>query len=96
MKKISEYITNHSLKIVIIFILMLIPALIGYKNTKINYDILVYLPEDIETIKGQDILTNDFGIGAFSFVTIDNMSSKDVLVLEDKIKKRVVEKMQHD
>lgn len=86
MKKISEYITNHSLKIVIIFILLLIPALIGYKNTKINYDILVYLPEDIETIKGQDILTNDFGIGAFSFVTIDNMSTKDVLSLEDRVK----------
>lgn len=86
MKKISEYITNHSLKIVIIFILLLIPAFIGYKNTKINYDILVYLPEDIETIKGQDILTDDFGIGAFSFVIVDNMSSKDVLLLEDKMK----------
>lgn len=86
MKKISEYITNHSLKIVIIFILLLIPAFIGYKNTKINYDILVYLPEDIETIKGQDILTDDFGIGAFSFVIVDNMSPHDVLLLEDKIK----------
>lgn len=87
MKKVSKYITNHSLKIFIIFMLLLIPALIGYKNTKINYDILVYLPEDVETIKGQNILTNDFGIGAFSFVTIDNMSSRDVLMLEDKIKK---------
>lgn len=86
MKKISKYIVNHSLQIFIIFMVLLLPALIGYKNTKINYDILVYLPEDVETIKGQNILTDDFGIGAFSFVTIDNMSSRDVLLLEEEIK----------
>ena len=49
----------------------MIPAVIGYVKTKINYDILVYLPEDIETIKGQNILTNDFKTGAFSFVFVE-------------------------
>lgn len=86
MKKISKFITNHSLLIVLISVLLLIPATIGYINTKVNYDILVYLPEDIETIKGQDILTDEFGIGAFSFVTVDNMSNHDILKLENKIK----------
>lgn len=87
MKKIKDFIINHSLMVVIISLILLIPATIGYYKTKINYNILVYLPEDIDTIKGQDILTNDFGIGAFSFVMVDNMSNYDILKLEDKIKK---------
>ena len=53
MKKISNWITTHSLLIVIISVLLLIPAAIGYFNTKVNYDILTYLPADIDTIKGQ-------------------------------------------
>lgn len=87
MKKIKDFIINHSLMVVIISLILLLPATIGYYKTKINYNILVYLPEDIDTIKGQDILTNDFGIGAFSFVMVDNMSNYDILKLEDKIKK---------
>ena len=87
MKKIKDFIINHSLMVVIISLILLIPAAIGYYKTKINYNILVYLPEDIDTIKGQDILTDDFGIGAFSFVMVDNMSNYDILKLEDKIKK---------
>lgn len=87
MKKFSNFITNHSLLIVIIAGILLIPAIIGYTNTKVNYDILVYLPEDIETIKGENILKDEFGIGAFSFITADNTSSYDLLKLENKIKK---------
>ncbi len=86
MKRISKFITNNSKLIVIISILLLIPALIGYVHTKINYDILVYLPKDIETIKGQNILTDDFKTGAFSFVFVDNKKAVDVLKLEEKIK----------
>ena len=86
MKKVSKFITNHSFLIVLLSVLLLIPVAIGYINTKVNYDILVYLPEDIETIKGQDILTDEFGIRAFSFVTVDNMSNHDILKLENKIK----------
>lgn len=87
MKKISKWITEHSKMIVLLSILLCIPAIYGYVNTKVNYDILAYLPEDIETIEGQDILTNDFGIGAFSFVLTDNKSSRELLALEEKIKK---------
>ena len=85
MKKIRDFITNHSLIIVIISLLLLIPSIIGYVNTRINYDILVYLPKNIDTIKGQNILTDDFGLGSYAFVMVDNMSNYDVLKLEDKI-----------
>ena len=86
MKKISKFITNNSKLIVITSILLLVPALIGYIHTKINYDILVYLPKDIETIKGQNILTNDFKTGAFSFVFIEDKKATNTLELESKIK----------
>lgn len=86
MKKISMIITNNSKLIVIISILLMVPALIGYVHTKINYDILVYLPKNIETIKGQNILTDDFKTGAFSFVFVDNNKAIDTLKLESKIK----------
>ena len=87
MKKLTKFITNNSLLIVVISILLLIPSLIGYIHTKINYNILVYLPSDIETIKGQEILTNDFKVGAFSFVTVENMSNYDMLKIEEKLRK---------
>ncbi len=87
MKKSANWITNHSLGITIASLILLVPAIWGYVNTKINYDILVYLPEDIETIEGQNILTEKFGIGAFSFVMVDNMTSRDILKLQDEIKK---------
>lgn len=87
MKKIADYITKHSLMIVIISIIMLIPAAIGYYNTRINYDILSYLPSDIETIEGQNILTEKFGIGGFAFVMTDDLNSKNILNLEDAIKR---------
>ncbi len=87
MKKISKWISEHSRLIVILSLVLLIPAIIGYINTKINYDILVYLPEDIETVEGQNILTEKFGIGAFSFVITDKNTSLDLLNIEDKIRK---------
>ncbi len=86
MKKFAEWISNHSLLIVIISCLLLIPALYGYKHTKINYDILSYLPENIETIKGQEILMNDFDIGSFSFILTDSKNNQKLLKLQDKIK----------
>lgn len=82
----GDFICKHKVSIVIITILLLIPSLIGMKMTKINYDILVYLPEDIETVKGQNILSDDFNMGAFSVTIIENMNSKDILALETKIK----------
>lgn len=87
MKKFSKWVSEHSKLIVISALILLIPAIWGYMSTKINYDILVYLPEDIETVRGQDILTEEFGIGAFSFVITDKDDNVDLLNLESQISK---------
>ena len=66
--------------------LLLIPSIIGYKATRVNYDILVYLPDNIETIKGENILADDFDMGAFSVVILENMQSKDIIELEKQFR----------
>lgn len=86
MKKIGTSICKNKTKILIITLILFVPAIIGMKLTKINYDILVYLPEDIKTIEGQNILTNEFSLGAFSVTIIDKMTPKDILSLEEEIK----------
>ncbi len=86
MKKIGYLITKYYKVILILSILFVIPALIGMYKTKINYDILVYLPDDIETIKGEKILTDDFHTGAYAIAIIENMKDKDIISLEQKIK----------
>lgn len=86
MKKFGNFVCKNKIIVVIIFALSLIPALIGMINTRVNYDILVYLPEDIETLKGEKILTDDFNMGAFSVTVVNNMADKDLLKLEDKIR----------
>lgn len=86
MKKINKFIVNNSILIIILSLILLIPSYLGYKNTSVNYNVLVYLPEDLDTVKGQNILADDFGIGAFSFVITDNKSTKDILELEKSIK----------
>ncbi len=87
MKNISKSIVKHKLLILIISLVLLIPAAIGYVKTRINYDILIYLPEEIETIKGENILTDEFGLGSYAFVMVDNMPNKKMLDLEKEIKK---------
>lgn len=86
MQKFGEFICKHRKVILIIALVLLIPSLIGIKATRINYDILVYLPEDIETIKGENILSEDFNMGAFSVVILENMKTKDIINLQEKIK----------
>ncbi len=85
MKKFSDFIVNHSILIVIIALIAIIPSIIGYNLTRVNYDVLVYLPSDIDTIKGQNILANDFKIGAYAFVITNNSSNKEIKDLENKI-----------
>ena len=86
MHKFGEFICKHRKAILVIALLLLIPSIIGMKATRINYDILVYLPDDIETIQGENILSEDFNMGAFSVVILDDMKTKDILKLEDKIR----------
>ncbi|MCR5483203.1 MAG: MMPL family transporter [Bacilli bacterium] len=87
MKKLSKWITNNSLLIIIVSVLLLIPSIIGYVHTKVNYDLLVYLPNNIDTIKGQNIMTDEFGVGAFAFVTADYKNNTEIKALENEIKK---------
>ena len=87
MQKFSNFVVKNKVIILFISLLMLIPSIIGYVGTKTNYDILVYLPSDIETLKGQNILKDDFNMGAFSVSLVDNdISSKDLIQLENKIR----------
>ncbi len=86
MQKFGKAICKHRKLILIIALLLIIPSIIGIKATKINYDILVYLPEDVETVQGEKILSEQFNMGAFSMVILDNMQTKDILALENKIK----------
>ena len=87
MKKFAKFIANHSVQILVISFLLLVPAIYGYVNTRINYDILVYLPDSVDTIKGENILTDDFGLGAYAFVMVDSSNNKKMLDLEKDIKK---------
>ncbi len=86
MKKIGEAIVKKKWFIIILTMILLIPALIGYVKTDINYDILVYLPSDIETIKGENILTDDFQMGSFAMVVAEGLPSKEVIKVEEKFK----------
>ena len=86
MHKVAKFICKYSKVILVIALLLLIPSLIGMKATRVNYDILVYLPDDIETIQGENVLTEDFNMGGFSVIIIDNMETKDIVKLENKIK----------
>jgi len=87
MKKFADFICEHQKLVIGLSIILFVLSLIGNALTKINYDILVYLPEEIETIKGQNILTDDFNMGGYSIAVLEGMNSKDVLKLENDLKK---------
>lgn len=87
MKKFGQFIVKARHAILIIGILLLIPAAIGYFNTRVNYDLLYYLPDGIDTMEGQDILMDEFHSGAFGIVMVDKMDDYNVSKLIDKMKK---------
>ncbi len=85
MKRFSRWIVNARIPILILAIVLMIPSAIGYFKTRINYDILTYLPSDIETMEGQDILEDEFGTGAYSMYVVKGMEYKDVAKLKQQI-----------
>ena len=87
MVNFGKKVVKYRVLILILGVLLLIPSVFGYLNTQVNYDVLTYLPDNIETMKGQDILVNDFGTGAFSMFIVDGMEEKDVAELKEKIEK---------
>lgn len=85
MKKFGELVVKLRIPILILSVLLLIPSALGYVATRVNYDILYYLPKNIETMQGQEILLNDFGKGAYATVLVQGMEPKDIAKLEEKI-----------
>lgn len=85
MLKFGKKVVKFRIPIFILSILLLLPAGYGYINTRINYDVLSYLPGEIETMKGQDILADEFGTGAYSMFVCEGMNNKDVAKLKEKM-----------
>lgn len=78
MIRFGKWVVKHRSLILIIGILLLIPSAFGYFHTRVNYDILNYLPDEIDTMKGQEIMVDEFGTGAFSMCVVEGMSDKDI------------------
>ena len=85
MVKVGKWIAKHRILILIIATILLFPSAIGYENTRTNYDVLTYLPDSLETMQGQEELVDDFGMGGFAMVVVENNALKDVAALETKI-----------
>ncbi|MCR5691486.1 MAG: MMPL family transporter [Eubacterium sp.] len=87
MMKFSEWVVKHKILIIILSLVLLIPAGIGYVSTRINYDVLSYLPSSLETVSGQDTMVDQFGMGAFSMIIVEDMEKKDIVDLKEGLKK---------
>lgn len=87
MIKFGKGVVKHRVLILVIGLMLLVPSLFGYLNTRINYDMLDYLPQDMETVKGQGILLDDFGKGAFSIVIVEGMEDKQIVSLKEQVEK---------
>lgn len=85
MNHFGKFITRHKFIILILGILLMIPSVIGMSMTRVNYDLLSYLPKSLETVEGQDIMVDEFGMGAFSMVVVEDMEHKDVAKLKEKL-----------
>lgn len=85
MLKVGKWIAKHKILIIIIGIALLVPSYMGMAATRINYDVLSYLPDTLETVKGQDIMVDQFGMGAFSMIVVEDMELKDTAGLKEKI-----------
>ena len=85
MDRLGHFIAKHKVLILIVGSLLLIPSVIGTVATRVNYDLLSYLPKSLETVNGQDIMVDQFGMGAFSMIVVKDMELKDVARLEKEI-----------
>lgn len=85
MIKLAKKIVKHKKIIVALYMLLLIPSAIGIAHTRVNYDLLSYLPDSLETVEGQNVMVDEFGMGAFSMVIVEDMQPKDVVKLKEQI-----------
>ena len=87
MIKFGRFIAKHRVLVLVIALLLLIPSVLGYAATRVNYDILTYLPDNIDTMVGQEILQDEFGKGAYSMVVVQGMDDKDVAKMREEFTK---------
>jgi uncharacterized membrane protein YdfJ with MMPL/SSD domain len=85
MVSFGKKIVKYRVVVLVLAVLLLIPAAIGYVKTRVNYDLLSYLPDTLETVKGQNIMVDEYGMGAFSMIIVENMDDKDLIRMENKI-----------
>ena len=83
--RFAKAVVKHRVLILILAIALMVPSVIGMASTRINYDMLDYLPDDMDTVIGQNELMEDFGKGAFSMLVVEDMPAKDVAALKEKI-----------
>lgn len=84
--KLGEWIARQRILILLVGVLLLVPSVIGIVKTRVNYDLLSYLPDTLETVEGQDIMVDEFGTGAFAMCVVDGMPMKDVQKMADEFK----------
>ncbi|MCI1305148.1 MAG: MMPL family transporter [Lachnospiraceae bacterium] len=87
MVKVGKWIARQRVAILLLAIVLLVPSIIGFKSMRTNYDLLTYLPDSLETVQGQDILVDEFGMGAYSMIVVDDMELKDVQSLASDLEK---------
>lgn len=84
--RFGKWITRHKAIVLTLAFVLMIPAAVGYVSTRINYDVLSYLPDSLETVSGQDTMVDEFGMGAFSMIVVEDMENKDVVELKEQLK----------
>ena len=92
MVKAGKWIAKHRFIILLLGILLLIPSFIGMAKTRINYDLLSYLPESLETVEGQDVMVDEYGMGAFAMVVVEDTDMKDIQKLADQLIRLIMSK----
>ena len=85
--KFGKLVVKFRIPILILSFLLMIPSVIGMARTRVNYDMLTYLPEDMDTVVGQNELMEDFHKGAFTFLILENMQDSEVRDLTERLKK---------
>ena len=86
MKRVTKWLVRHRVLVIILCLAMMVPSVLGMAATKTKFDLLYYLPQDLETVKGQEILLQDFGKGAFSLLVTEGMSTQEQMEMEDAVK----------
>lgn len=83
--RFGKWITRHKALVLLLALILAVPSLFGYVSTRINYDVLSYLPDSLETVSGQDTMVDEFGMGAFSMIVVEDMEKRDVVGLKEKL-----------